>query len=717
VLFKYATCFDSKAAAGDASSGLDFMTSNAGSSGSADVTPANSPGQTIQLSAEAMDGPLAYLDLELSKATHPEATIEVSINSGTYANPTMIAKETIIVSKITAPDHRYHVFFNTPAYLLVNSYYQIILKHVSGAIDVKWATTNSAGHTGSSGDAAARHKLQGFTCDGCRTTYAFDPASPADSIKVGSWVQTTTDINNADTDGSTYLNAGSSRSMAAQSFRPSETGTITKVGMKLKNILHNGVQQSYVSIWLTKHGAYGEYVCTTVGSFGAPGGVVQSAPAVCDSDRDGVFTDACTVGAVCDPASMTLNGGCGRNGVCSIAEVVDHGHRLRPESGGNAGPCGPSSNCAMTMTLAPDHRKIIKDDVAAAGVWEEFEFKLPVAVEKHVTYYLNAAVVGNIDISKEVSWMSGVAFGDGGFSSHSGDANTPSNELRFAYSRSESTGLWSRQTNKVLATKFTRCVSATAQVMSFKTSGSPTGCCTARASPQGGDKGAMITITGRNFFPSDNLKCVFRDEAGSTAATVPGRVLDSNYTLMECAAPTMNPHSGHDCSNPALCQGVTLQVTNDGFNVGPQFLGPKWHVPGPDPASGTPAYLGQSPLKFLFSDIHVSPTGSDTVGDGTIARPYMTIQRAVNAANEYDQIVLLAGTYTGLGNRGLRHHGKRINLMAYNGDRQNTIIDCQHAPDGFILNNNKDSDSPFAGYIDTKDIITRNCENLRIYDI
>jgi len=45
------------------------------------------------------------------------------------------------------------------------------------------------------------------------------------------------------------------------------------------------------------------------------------------------------------------------------------------------------------------------------------------------------------------------------------------------------------------------------------------------------------------------------------------------------------------------------------------------------------------------------------------------------------------------------------------------VIDCQHAPDGFILNNNKDSDSPFAGHIDTQDIITRNCENLRIYDI
>jgi len=181
----------------------------------------------------------------------------------------------------------------------------------------------------------------------------------------------------------------------------------------------------------------------------------------------------------------------------------------------------------------------------------------------------------------------------------------------------------------------------------------------------------------------------------------------------------MDPHSTRDCTNPALCQGTVLQVTNDGFTVGPQYMGPKWYTTGnamslPD---GTPAYLGLQPLKFLFSDIYASPTGSDTVGDGTLSRPYQTIQRAVDAANEYDQIVLLQGYYTGLGNRGLRHHGKKLNLKAYNADRQNTVIDCQHAPDGFILNNNKDSDSPFAGYIDTKDVITKNCENLRIYDI
>merc|ERR1712146_437910 len=105
-----------------------------------------------------------------------------------------------------------------------------------------------------------------------------------------------------------------------------------------------------------------------------------------------------------------------------------------------------------------------------------------------------------------------------------------------------------------------------------------------------------------------------------------------------------------------------------------------------------------------------STTGSDTVGDGTLSRPYNTIQRAEDAANEYDQVVLLPGYYTGLGNRGLRHHGKKVQLKSHrilwteqpdgtytktsDGDLQNTVIDCQHAPDGFILNNNKDSDSP-----------------------
>jgi hypothetical protein len=191
-------------------------------------------------------------------------------------------------------------------------------------------------------------------------------------------------------------------------------------------------------------------------------------------------------------------------------------------------------------------------------------------------------------------------------------------------------------------------------------------------------------------------------------------------------------------------------------------MGPKWKNAALNQATGAAdlssnaqiAYLGLNPLKFLFSDIYISPSGSDNVGDGTLARPYATIQRGLDAANEYDQVMLMQGTYVGLGNRGLRHHGKKIQLRAYamqvhvgrmrtspgavgtvplyspspppeyhisdlgaDNNLQNTIVDCQHAPDGFILNNNKDSDSPYAGYIDTQDIITKNCENLRIYDI
>jgi hypothetical protein len=450
----------------------------------------------------------------------------------------------------------------------------------------------------------------------------------------------------------------------------------------------------------------------------------------------------------------------------------------------------------------------------------EFEFKTPVPVEKHTTYFLNAAVVGNPDISKPVVWASGLAHGDGGVEDRKGncvsggdrsshcDATTHlvkiaptssdptpvptpctacqgglpapapapkvDDELRYSYTRDKTTWKWTRNTGEVFATKFTRCVSSTAQVMGFSTAGEKTGCCGARASPQGGDKGAMVTITGRNFFPSDDLRCVFRNEAvyldfyagssvypsagsrvdpsmavpgtppappgsvilendhtghGTGGSYVPAEVLDAGYTMMRCKAPTQDPHTDRDCTNPAHCQGTELLVTNDGYTVGPQYMGPKWKEP--TTTSALPAYLGLNPMKFLFSDIFVSPSGSDTVGDGTIARPYMTIQRALDAANEYDQVQLLPGHYTGLGNRGLRHHGKKIQLRSYkmagtadangayptDGDLQNTVIDCQHAPDGFILNNNKDSDSPFAGYIDTQDIITKNCENLRIYDI
>jgi len=221
-----------------------------------------------------------------------------------------------------------------------------------------------------------------------------------------------------------------------------------------------------VSIWITQYGKYGEYVCSAYG-----GGQLASK---CDANMDGVFDEACALGKVCDP-SLALNGGCGDRGACTLAETVTNAHRLRPESGGSAGPCGPSEKCAVTMTLAPDHRKIVKDLTSAA--WVEFEFKTPVPVEKWTTYFINAAVVGNIDISKEVKWVSGKHHGDGGANNRNGnalagaDTNPVSDELRAVFLRDKADWRWKKQTEKVLATKLTRCVSSTAQVMGFTTSG------------------------------------------------------------------------------------------------------------------------------------------------------------------------------------------------------------------------------------------------------
>jgi hypothetical protein len=728
VLFKYATCYDANPAGevaslntyGTAAVGGKFLNSTAFLG-----QKIKQLGTGVGTAANNRAGPLVQMAFHFEKATDPEAVVRVKICAGSFCayGGTSIAEETVIVSKIVpaAINYKYNVFFNTPAYLLEDKDYYVQVNLVSGAQDVEWKTAASSTHGLTGGGYYAntnyatgnQFRLQGSTCDGCRTKYAFNPASPKSDQTFGA-VPAGANMENG---GSTYLADGKYRSMLAQELRPTETGTITHASLQLNNAdpgVNNGISQAYVSAWITTHGKYGEYVCSVYGGLQMEN--------TCDTNFDGTFSEACYLGSVCDP-NAALNGGCGDRGACTLATTATNGHRLRPEGGGVLGPCGHSSTCAVTMTLAPDHMKIVKNK--ETGNHEVlFEFKTPVPVEKHTTYFLNVAVVGNTDISKPVIWKSGVARGDGGidtaaFTDGAGDgkdANPAANELRAAYIRRNTDWRWEKIANRVFAVKFTRCVSSTAQVHGFTTTGDKTGCCSARASPQGGDKGAEVIITGRNFFPSDRLSCLFRNEDGTTGAKVPGKVLDASYTKMSCKAPTLNPHSTRDCTNPALCQGTVLQVTNDGFTVGPQYLGPKWDT-GTAGAKDAPAYLGLNPLKFLFTEIFVAVTGSDTVGDGTLARPYQTIQKGVDAANEYDQIVLLAGTYVGLGNRGLRHHGKRIQLMAKGGDRQNTIIDCQHAPDGFILNNNKDSDSPFAGYIDTQDIITRNCENLRIYDI
>jgi len=798
VTFKYATCYDANAATAVPS--LNFYVG--ANVADKTITAVQSVGQTIQmadmnyrdasgilntvgnnnekfplgsetLNPDNVAGPLSYIQLHLEKPSNAVTTLEVTISANKYQDMggTVLVTKNIILSKnLPVADYYYNVYFDSPVYLLTGVQYFLQVRWISGAQDVVWKyvpTVTAAGatqtgatfapggrspsavtYTASLTPVSYTFKVKGFACDGCRTKYSYDPLSPATTYKFGSIVDplggvvpgTTTyqaNYNNNALFDQAHRDSDSFRSMLAQEFRPTATGTITHIYMKLKTnsmATINGDStpgvsaddRAYVSIWITQYGKYGDYVCSAYGGLNFYNG--------CDTDFDGVFNQACALGSLCNPNSG-LNGGCGSSGACTLATTVTNAHILRPESGGIQGPCGNDARCAATMSLAPSHQKVL---VGKDG-WIEFEFETPVAMTKHTTYFVNAAVIGNTDVSKEVTWYSGTACSDGvacaGQTAPAGaSVQIPSSELRAAYRRSTTSWTWSKIPNTVFATKFTRCVSSTAQVMGFSTTGERTGCCTARASPQGGEKGAVVTITGRNLFPSESLSCLFRNEDGTGGYRVPAKATDYSFTSATCQAPTFNPHAARDCRTPGLCQGVELVMTNDGLSVGPQFMGPKWtNIFGPSStplsSSAVPAFLGRNPLKFLFSEIYVSLTGSDIVGDGTLARPYQTIQRGLDAANRYDQIVLLPGTYTGLGNRGLRHYGKKIQMRSYASGRAlddgggtdlnliGTVIDCQNQPDGFILNNNKDSDSPYAGYVDTQDIITRNCESLRIYDL
>jgi len=196
--------------------------------------------------------------------------------------------------------------------------------------------------------------------------------------------------------------------------------------------------------------------------------------------------------------------------------------------------------------------------------------------------------------------------------------------------------------------------------------------------------------------------------------------------------------------------------SNDGHNYGPQMMSPKYVEPYNEctPAR-SPSYdgvsggcdavpvsingshhnddvfvqlLGENQAKYCFSDIYVSTSGDDYRGDGSYARPFRTIQRGIDAANPIDVITMLPGTYTGTGNRGIRHLGKKIYVKTIESDpvassscatgvsfRDQTVIDCEHSADGFVINNNKDSISSFAGFVDFSEVTTMNCENLRLY--
>jgi len=615
------------------------------------------------------------------------------------------------------------------------------------------------------------------------------------------------------------------REQAAQAIRPLEDISVAKMRTQVAVAFvddatgtHNdrtdvgdfkAADGATVSVWITEHGKLGEYVCTeftgqTVTSdsgwlhdfagngnptgaatFGASPtgtdtmigcGVNNKDCMHCDTDGDGDYRELCFTGALCNRTLPGVNGGCGVGGRCEMSRVVPNGHVLRnhPDGSGPAtSRCGEDVDCENSQALKVQHSVQLPEagsaDQTQHVIWE---FDHPVKLKKHTTYYVNMAIDESITKSDSIYWYAGTTT-----TTPQGPNRTP---FLASYTRTniEVDGqmmfTWVKNPNShKFNLEIFRCVSSLPSIESFSTPGEPTGACSARSSPAGGEMAPTITFKGQNFYPSKNLRVVFLKEDGSMGPSSECVSTKADFTEMECVAPTFNPHMGTDCSIPGHCGGVSVMPTNDGINFGPEFFSPKYQEPyndcttGRSPTLGCDAVpasingshhfdnhfvqlLGENLLKYCFSDIYVSTSGNDYSGDGSKARPFRTIQRGIDAANPHDVIIMMPGVYTGTGNRGLRHMGKHIEITTVEADpssqtncwcannvpctdptctgekkysagsgisyRDTTIVDCQHQADGFVLNNNKDSDSPFAGYVDFANIVTKNCENLRIYN-
>jgi hypothetical protein len=74
-----------------------------------------------------------------------------------------------------------------------------------------------------------------------------------------------------------------------------------------------------------------------------------------------------------------------------------------------------------------------------------------------------------------------------------------------------------------------------------------------------------------------------------------------------------------------------------------------------------------------------------------------TIQSLVDAAAPGDTVIVGAGTYTGNGYRNITFHGKEIVLLATAGP-EHTIIDCQGAARGFVIDSGEDSTLVIDGF-------------------
>ncbi|MHC4676050.1 MAG: M6 family metalloprotease domain-containing protein [Planctomycetota bacterium] len=91
------------------------------------------------------------------------------------------------------------------------------------------------------------------------------------------------------------------------------------------------------------------------------------------------------------------------------------------------------------------------------------------------------------------------------------------------------------------------------------------------------------------------------------------------------------------------------------------------------------------------------PTGSDPNEDGSFLHPYDSIQEAIDNANDTNLIVVLDGTYTGVGNYNIDPAGRTITISSQNGPKK-CIVDCQNNGRAFVFQNGEGLNTILDGF-------------------
>lgn len=98
----------------------------------------------------------------------------------------------------------------------------------------------------------------------------------------------------------------------------------------------------------------------------------------------------------------------------------------------------------------------------------------------------------------------------------------------------------------------------------------------------------------------------------------------------------------------------------------------------------------------VVTEIFVGPAGSDLSGDGSIANPYLTIQKGLDQAVDGDVVTIMDGSYSGNGNVRLDCTGKSLTVRSQNG-AAGCIIDAEGS-DAFYLTAGESNATVIRGF-------------------